>query len=107
MARRVAHPQTVQPPIKMTSCGYNKGCAVQIVQIRDAKAGFSALMAAAEGGQPTTISRHGKPCAMVVPYEDGQRLYAATKPNLASYLLGMPEVLDTDRDSTPMRVFEL
>lgn len=80
---------------------------MQTVQIRDAKAGFSALVAAAEGGQPTTISRHGKPCAMVVPFEDGQRLYATAKPNLASYLLGMPEPLDTERDPTPMRVLEL
>lgn len=80
---------------------------MQVVQIRDAKAGLSALVAAAEGGQPTTISRHGKPCAMVVPFEDGQRLYAAVKPGLASYLLSRPEPLETERDPTPLRVLEL
>ena len=80
---------------------------MQVVRIRDAKAGFSALVAAAEGGQPTTISRHGKPCAMVVPFGDGQRLYATAKLDLPSYLLGMPEPLETERDPTPMRVLEL
>lgn len=91
----------------MTSCCLNWPCTVQVVQIRDAKAGFSALVAAAEGGEPTTISRHGKPCAMVVPFEDGQRLYATAKPNLASYLLGMPEPLETERDPTPLRALAL
>ena len=76
---------------------------MEMLQIREAKASFSALVAAAEKGRPTLISRHGKPCAMVVPVADGARLYPLEMPNLASYLLSLPEPLETDRDTTPLR----
>ena len=73
------------------------------VHIRDAKAGFSALVAAAEKGRPTLVSRHGQPCAMIVPVADGARLYPLEMPNLANYLLAFPEPLATERDRTPLR----
>lgn len=69
-------------------------------QIREAKARFSALVAAAEKGHPTLISRHGQPCAMIVPVADGARLYPLDMPNLANYLLALPEPLPTERDTT-------
>ncbi len=37
---------------------------METLQIRDAKASFSALVAAAEKRHPTLVSRHGQPCAM-------------------------------------------
>ncbi len=80
---------------------------MEILQIREAKASFSAVVAAAERGHATTISRHGRPCAMVVPLADGQRLYPPDKPKLASYLLGVPESLEVERDDTPLRGAEL
>jgi len=76
---------------------------MDILQIRDAKANFSALVAAAEKGHPTLVSRHGRPCAMVVPVADGARLYPLEIPNLASYLLTMPERLETLRDTTALQ----
>jgi prevent-host-death family protein len=76
---------------------------MEILQIREAKASFSALVAAAEKGRPTLVSRHGKPCAMVVPVADGVRLYPLEMPNLANYLLSLPEPLETERDTTPLR----
>ena len=76
---------------------------METVQIREAKASFSALVAAAEKGQPTLVSRHGHPCAMIVPVADGARLYPTEMPNLANYLLTMPEPLVTERDATPLR----
>ncbi len=76
---------------------------METVQIREAKASFSALVAAAEKGQPTLVSRHGHPCAMIVPVADGARLYPTEMPNLANYLLAMPEPLVTERDATPLR----
>ena len=76
---------------------------MDILQIRDAKANFSALVAAAETGHPTLVSRHGRPCAMVVPVADGARLYPLEIPNLASYLLTMPERLETLRDTTALQ----
>lgn len=76
---------------------------METVQIREAKASFSALVAAAEKGQPTLVSRHGHPCAMIVPVADGARLYPTEMPNLANYLLSLPEPLVTQRDTTPLR----
>jgi len=76
---------------------------LEVVQIREAKASFSALVAAAEKGCPTLISRHGQPCAMMVPVAAGARLYPMDMPNLANYLLSLPEALQTERDTTPLR----
>lgn len=76
---------------------------MEILQIREAKASFSALVAAAEKGQPTIVSRHGQPCAMIVPIADGARLYPLEMPNLVNYLLALPEPLETERDRTPLR----
>ncbi len=76
---------------------------MDILQIREAKANFSALVAAAEKGHPTLISRHGQPCAMMVPVADGARLYPLEMPNLANYLLALPEPFETERDTTPLQ----
>jgi len=80
---------------------------METLQIREAKASFSAVIAAAEKGCPTIISRHGHPCAMIVPITDGQRLYPIEKPSLAAYLLGLPAALDIERDSTPLGAVDL
>ena len=76
---------------------------METLQIREAKASFSALVAAEEKGRPTLIRRHGQPCAMIVPVVDGARLYPMEMPNLANYLLALPEPLETERDTTPLR----
>ena len=79
---------------------------METLQIREAKASFSALIAAAEKGRPTLVSRHGQPCAMIVSVADGARLYPLEMPNLANYLLALPEPLEpleTERDTTPLR----
>jgi antitoxin Phd len=77
------------------------------LQIRDAKASFSSLVAEAELGRPTLITRHGRPSAMVVPVDAGQRLFPLNKPTLADHLLSMPYVLETERDATPLRDIDL
>ncbi len=81
---------------------------MRTLQVRDAKAGFSALVEAAERGEPTTITRHGRPAAVVVPVDVARRLYPDEKPNFADFLLsfpGMPE--DFGRDRTPTRSVDL
>lgn len=84
---------------------------METLQIREAKASFSALVAAAEKGRPTLVSRHGQPCAMIVPVADGARLYPLEMPNLANYLLALPEPFaadfETERDTTPLRGIDL
>lgn len=82
---------------------------MKVLQIRDAKAAFSALVAAAEKGKPTLVTRHGKPSAMVVPVEEGRRLYPESTPSFADYLLSMPVAaeLPIQRDTAPLRDVEL
>jgi prevent-host-death family protein len=80
---------------------------MQSMQIRDAKAKFSALIEAAEHGRPTTITRHGRPAAVVVPVEDARRLYPENRPSFADLLLSFPGGVEFDRDRTPLREVDL
>lgn len=80
---------------------------METLQLRDAKAGFSALVDAAEMGKPTVITRHGRPSAMVVPIEMGRKLYPLVAPNFATYLLTMPESMEFERDDSPLRGIDL
>lgn len=80
---------------------------MQSIQVRDAKARFSALIEAAERGQPTTITRHGRPAAVLVSVEDARRLYPADRPSFADLLLSIPGDLEFERDHTPMREIDL
>lgn len=80
---------------------------MQTLQLRDAKASLSAVIASAERGQPTIITRHGQPTAMVVPFEAGRRLYPQDMPSLASHLLAIPGYIAVERDATPLRDLDL
>ncbi|MDB5501522.1 MAG: prevent-host-death family protein [Tardiphaga sp.] len=80
---------------------------MKTLQLRDAKAGFSAIVEAAENGQPTIVTKHGRPAAMVVPFEEGQRLYPDDRPSFAEVLMGMPYALEIERDPSPVREIEL
>ena len=44
------------------------------IQLRDAKAELSAVVDRARQGKPSVITRHGKPAAVVVGFEEWQRL---------------------------------
>jgi prevent-host-death family protein len=44
------------------------------IQLRDAKANLSAVVDEAMQGKPAVITRHGKPQAVVVSYEEWERL---------------------------------
>ncbi|QJP13112.1 type II toxin-antitoxin system Phd/YefM family antitoxin [Starkeya sp. ORNL1] len=69
------------------------------LQLRDAKAGFSAVIEAAERGEPTTITKHGRPAAVVVSYEEWNRLRRQL-PDFAELLLAVPSL---DEDDVPKR----
>ena len=49
---------------------------MRTLSLRDAKASFSAVVEAAERGEPTAITKHRRPSAVVVPVDDARRLYA-------------------------------
>ena len=80
---------------------------VRSVQIRDAKATFSALVEAAERGRPTTITRHGRPAAVLVPVADAERLYPQDRLSFADLLLSFPGGVEFERDQTPLREIDL
>lgn len=80
---------------------------MESVQIRDAKAKFSALVEAAERGRPTTITRHGRPAAVLVPVEDARRLYPDDRPSFADLLLAFPGGVEFERDPAPLRDIDL
>lgn len=78
------------------------------MQVRDAKAEFSALVAAAERGEPTTITKHGKPAAVLVPVQDAERIYPeAKRKSFAEHLLAFPGGVEIERDGTPLRDIDL
>jgi antitoxin Phd len=80
---------------------------VRTLRLRDAKASLSAVVEAAERGQATTITKHGRPAAVVMPIEDARRLYASDRPSFAALLMGIPEAVETERDSSPLREADL
>lgn len=80
---------------------------MRTMQVREAKAGLSAILDAAEKGEPTLITKHGKPAAAVVPIEMMQRLYPERKGNLGTYLMSFPGGIELERNPSPMRDVEL
>jgi antitoxin Phd len=61
---------------------------VRKIQLRDAKASLSAVVDEAMRGKPAVITRHGKPQAVVVSYEEWERL--STVPSLGRLLMAAP-----------------
>lgn len=82
--------------------------------MRDAKATLSSLVAAAERGQETVITRHGKPVARLVPEAaepEPKRVNDPGSPyhgmTFGELLLAFPGPLEIERDQTPLRVPDL
>jgi prevent-host-death family protein len=73
------------------------------VQLRAAKAQFSSVVDAAEQGECTIITRHGKPAAVVIGFADWQEM--AKTPSFGELLAMYPlQAGDLpERDHTPMR----
>lgn len=80
---------------------------MRTLRLQDAKASLSAVVEAAERGEATTITKHGRPAAVVVPVGDAGRLYSTDRPSFATLLLAIPYPIDTDRDPSPLRDAEL
>ena len=80
---------------------------MRTLRLRDAKASLSAVVEAAERGEATTITKYGKPAAVVMPVEHAQRLYPSERPSFADLLMSIPEDLETERDPSPLRVPDL
>jgi antitoxin Phd len=74
------------------------------LQLREAKATLSSVVDAAERGEPTTITRHGRPAAVVVSHEEWIRLQRKI-PSFADLLLAVPPLAAEDLpERRPARV---
>ena len=76
------------------------------LQLRDAKADFSAVVEQAAKGEGTVVTRHGQPTAVILGYDDWQRLTGA-RPSFADFLLSFPDVGEIARDLAPPRALDL
>ena len=76
------------------------------IQLREAKATLSAVVDEAVRGQPSVITRHGKPEAVVLSFEEWERL--SRVPSFGRLLMAAPiEPEDLpERDRTPIRQAE-
>ncbi|MBF0333370.1 MAG: type II toxin-antitoxin system Phd/YefM family antitoxin [Alphaproteobacteria bacterium] len=61
--------------------------------VQDAKNHFSEVVEAASHGEPQTVTKHGKPAAVVLSIEEYARLRRLERvagPSFVEHLLGMP-----------------
>lgn len=85
------------------------------VGVKDAKAGLSSLVDEAASGTFVTITRHGKPAAVLVSVEAAEaakRELGKDRPSLVAHLKQFPADVDLDdeafaRNRTPSREIEL
>ena len=68
------------------------------IQLRDAKATLSAVVDQAKQGHPSLITRHGRPEAVLVSFEEWQRL--SQVPSFGRLLMAAP-LADDDLRSHP------
>ena len=80
---------------------------MRILGLRDAKASLSAIVEAAERGEATTVTKHGRPAAVVVPVEEAKRLYPTERPSFAALLMEIAYAVETERDTSPLREADL
>ena len=72
--------------------------------MQDAKNRFSAVVEAAVGGEPQTVSRRGSPAVVVVAVEEYQRLRraeAVSAPAFVEHLLAVPRGGEDDDFAQP------
>jgi prevent-host-death family protein len=73
-------------------------------QVQDAKSKLSAVITAAEKRGPQSITRHGRPVAVVMSAKDFERLVKRPKSSLLEFLATSPlGDLDLDRDRSDLR----
>jgi len=80
---------------------------VREIQLRDAKATLSAVVDDAVRGEASIITRHGRPEAVVIGFEEWKRL--SNVPSFGRLLMAAPLAPDDlpERDRSPMREIEL
>jgi antitoxin Phd len=69
------------------------------LQLREAKSTLSAVIDAAERGEPTTITRRGRPAAVIMSYKEWTKLKRKV-PSFGDLLLAVPRF---DMEELPKR----
>jgi prevent-host-death family protein len=80
------------------------------ISVAEAKAGFAGLVDEAAKGEFVTITRHGKPAAVIVSVEAAEAAKKAlNKPraNFGDFLLTFPGGVDLERSPSKMRDVDL
>jgi prevent-host-death family protein len=85
------------------------------ISVKDAKASFSDVIDQAADGEFVTITRHGRPAAVLVSVEAAEaakRTLGKNKPSLVEYLATFPVDVDLDdevfaRNPAPSREVDL
>ncbi|HLJ64399.1 MAG TPA: type II toxin-antitoxin system Phd/YefM family antitoxin [Stellaceae bacterium] len=77
------------------------------IQLRDAKATLSAVIDGAVRGEPAIITRHGKREAVILSFQEWERL--SQVPSFGRLLMSMPVGPEDlpERDRTPPRAADL
>jgi len=78
--------------------------------VKDAKAGFAALVDEAASGEFITITRHGKPAAVLVSVEAAdaaRKAMTKPQPNFGDFLMSFPGGIEIERDPSVMRDVDL
>lgn len=76
------------------------------INLREAKANLSALVDAAEHGESTTITKHGKPAAVIIPLDLAAKIIEDKKPNFVDFLMSVPADIEFERNTSTGRNFE-
>jgi antitoxin Phd len=79
---------------------------MKTMQLREAKAKFSALVEAAEKGETTVVTKNGRPAAKVVPIEERLTVPPESKPSFAELLLSIPHEIPVRRSRSRARKVE-
>ena len=80
---------------------------MKTVSLRDAKAGFSSLVDDAMKGEMVTITRHGRPAAVLVSIAAARRIAGAGKADFGKFLQSFPGGLEVERNRSAMRKAKL
>lgn len=77
------------------------------IQLRDAKANLSAVVDQAVEGEPSVITRHGKPEAVILSFKEWERL--SHVPTFGRLLMCAPTGIEdlAVRDPSPMRTTDV
>jgi prevent-host-death family protein len=77
---------------------------MRVMPLRDARDGLAAVVDQAASGEPTIVTRRGKPVAVIVGHDEWQRLTGA-RSGFVDLLLGFPEGGDLPHDRGAARDF--